>query len=90
MKRIGGMQVQVDQILYTGQINGYRNKVTLHSDGGTLGFYSVGSHDVVPIRHCLSLKDDLNKAIKDLVQMGSELDNELTLRSGRNRLNSPL
>jgi len=90
LKRLGGLSVQVDQILHTGQINGYRNKATLHSDGGSLGFYSAGSHDVVPIRHCLLLKDDINEAITGLIKKDIKSDKDIILRSGRNGLSPPL
>jgi len=90
LKRLGGLSVQVDKILHTGQINGYRNKAVLHSDAGSFGFYRAGSHDIVPIRHCLLLKDDLNEAVADLVNKDTKHDSEITLRLGRNGLNPPL
>jgi len=90
LKRIGGLSVQVDRILHTGQINGYRNKAVLHSNGKSMGLYRAGSHDVVSVEHCLLLKDDLNEAVADLVKKDKKQDNEITLRSGRNGLNTPL
>jgi len=98
LKRIGGLappvqaqtQAQVDQILHTGQINGYRNKAVLHSDGSALGFYRARSHDVIPVDHCLLLKDDLNDAIKDLSPNGAGFDSNVTLRSGRYGTKQPL
>jgi len=88
LRRIGGLSVQVSEILRTGQINGYRNKVTLHSgetsSGRSLGFYKARSRDVVPIEHCHLLKDDLNAAIKSLSMHKLMPESEVTLRSGRN------
>ena len=87
LQRIGGLTLQVNEILHTGQINGYRNKVVLHSDGSSIGLYRAQSHDVVPVDSCLLLKDDLNKAIKDLRKSDKEPDKKITLRSGRNGVN---
>ena len=83
LQRIGGLSVLVDQVLHSGKINGYRNKAVLHSDGASLGFYRARSHDVIPVEHCLLLKDDLNCSLKDLIQTGATSDG-VTLRSGRN------
>jgi len=83
--RIGGSSVQAQEILSTGQIDGYRNKAVLHSDGASCGFYARQSHDIVNIDHCRLLKDDINAALKDISAGG-----ELTLRSGRNGLGLPL
>jgi len=82
LQRIGGLSVQVSEILHTGQIKSYRNKTVLHSDGTSLGFYRARSHDVIPIEHCLLLKDDLNEAIRELIRNGARPDSDITLRSG--------
>ena len=86
LERIGGLSVKVGEILNTGQINGYRNKAVLHSDGDSVGFYRAKSHEVIPIEHCLLLRDDLNDEIKSLVKKGiSSRLGETILRSGANR-----
>ena len=90
LKRIGGLSVQVDEVLHTGKIDSYRNKVVLHSDGSSFGFYRTRSHDVVHVDRCLLLKDDLNNTIKDLTASGFGTKSELTLRSGRNGVSQPL
>ena len=90
LKRIGGLSVHVEQILNTGQVDSYRNKATLHSNGSSLGFYRAKSHVVIPVDHCLLLKDDLNKAIKDLSTDNIGSKGEFTLRSGRNGIIQPL
>jgi len=90
LKRIGGLTVQLSEILHTGQINGYRNKAVLHSDGTALGFYKSKSHDVIPVESCLLLKEDINKEIKRLVRTGTKKKNDITIRSGRNGVAEPL
>jgi len=90
LRRIGGLSVEVKEILHTEQINGYRNKAVLHSNGTSFGFYKAGSRDIVPIEHCLLLKDDLNNAIRELNPNAARLPGNLTLRSGRNGICVPL
>jgi len=68
LERIGGLTIRAEEILTTGQVDGYRNKVTLHSDGTSLGFYKPESHEVVPIETCRLLKDDLNEAVGKMVE----------------------
>ena len=87
LKRIGSIPIQVDQILHTGQINGYRNKAVLHSDGSSIGFHKARSHDVIPVEHCLLLKDMLNDAIKSLVKDEIKPNRNITLCSGVSGIN---
>jgi len=77
LERIGKQSINVSEILTTGQVDGYRNKVVLHSDGTSLGYYRSGSHDIVPIDRCLLLKEDLNEALS-----GLSLSENATPRSG--------
>jgi 23S rRNA (uracil1939-C5)-methyltransferase len=81
LQRIGGLSARADDILRTGQTEGYRNKAVFHFDGTSLGFYRSESHKVVPITRCLLLKSCINDAIEDLTP-----DDEVTLRAGRNGL----
>ena len=57
LQRIGGMELEVKEILSTGETAGYRNKaqypVSLATDGRTLiGFYAKKSHRVIDCRNC--------------------------------------
>jgi len=84
LERIGGLSIRVSEILTTGQIEGYRNKAVLHSDGISLGFYKSNSHKVIPISGCLLLKDDINKALGNLTAGGEiMLRGEKALRGGK-------
>jgi len=85
LARIGGLPIRAAEVLRTGQTAGYRNKVVLHSDVNSLGFYQSRSHNIIPIKSCLLVKDDINAAIKKLLPRG-----EITLRSGRHGLGHPI
>jgi len=64
LKRIGGVSIEVEDILTTGKINGYRNNIQLKTDGKKVGFYSGKSHEIVQIDRCLLVNDEMNNAIK--------------------------
>jgi tRNA/tmRNA/rRNA uracil-C5-methylase (TrmA/RlmC/RlmD family) len=79
LSKIGGLAARVDEVLRTGQTEGYRNKAVFHSDGNALGFYGAKTHAAVAVDSCLLLRDDINEAIKRVPQNG-----EIVLRSGWN------
>ena len=85
LRRIGGLSICAEEIIYTGQTGGYRNKAVIHSDGSARGFYGPNSRNIIPIEHCLLLKDDLNDALRTLPP-----GRQVTLRAGRNGLRDPL
>ncbi|MCL2166114.1 MAG: TRAM domain-containing protein, partial [Clostridiales bacterium] len=66
LAHIGGLSAAADEILTTGQTEGYRNKAVLHTDGVSYGFYASQSREIVPVDRCPLLKEDLNTALKDL------------------------
>jgi len=84
--RIGGLDAQVDEVLSTGQTDGYRNKAVLRRNAAGWGFYASGSHEVVPFDRCLLLNDELNAAKSNLPANGGEV----TLRCGKNGLCVPI
>ena len=53
LRRVGGADVAVEEILGAEQVDGYRNKCQFPvSPEGRLGFYRARSHDVVPALDC--------------------------------------
>jgi len=59
----------------------YRNRVSLHkSENGEVGFYKIGSHQVVPIHDCL-ICEDFNKqkvsAIEHFSQVNTYINSQL-------------
>lgn len=44
----------------------YRNKITLHTNGKTIGLYQKESHEIIPITTCLLLNDKLNHELKNI------------------------
>ena len=64
LRRIGSVEIEVEEILSTGKINGYRNNIQLKSDKNKIGFYSKNSHEIVEIKKCLLVNEDMNEAIR--------------------------
>ena len=83
--RLAGQSIRVDEILATGQVEGYRNKAVFHTskqgDAIEIGFYSTSSHDLVPIRRCMLLEDDLNIALEKLWAAPKNVGRNVTLRA---------
>jgi tRNA/tmRNA/rRNA uracil-C5-methylase (TrmA/RlmC/RlmD family) len=44
----------------------YRNRITVHAEGGRVGFRSVGGRDLVDVRACLLARDEVNGALAAL------------------------
>ncbi len=44
----------------------YRNRITVHAEGGRIGFRSVGGRELVDIRECLLARDEVNAELTKL------------------------
>ncbi len=74
ISRLGGLQqLEVFPVLKADKVFGYRNKLTLHhareNKKTILGFYSPGTHQLVPVENCLLAPPLLNSALKQLSQI---------------------
>jgi len=45
---------------------GYRNRITVHSHAGKVGFLQRGSHEIVDVAHCPIASEPVNAALADL------------------------
>jgi 23S rRNA (uracil1939-C5)-methyltransferase len=43
---------------------GWRRRARFHVEGGRVGLYAVGSHDLIPIASCPQLEPELDKALR--------------------------
>ena len=65
LRRIGGVDLAVEEIIGSAQVDGYRNKSQFPvSPEGRLGFYRARSHDVVPATDCLLQTPQANAAAR--------------------------
>ena len=65
---------KINNIIYDKQF-GYRNKITLHSDGEKLGLYSKDSNDIIEIDECYLVNSNINEKIKRLKYLDRYNDN---------------
>jgi tRNA/tmRNA/rRNA uracil-C5-methylase (TrmA/RlmC/RlmD family) len=84
LARLGRLGSDADRLVedcrVAGPDLGYRNHVQLHADAqGQLGFHRAGSHDVVPIEHCL-VADEQVAQLRTLVGDGTGA-REVSLRA---------
>ncbi len=65
MKRYAKIDVNPD-IIYDGNVYGYRNKITLKVNNGSLALVREGTCELVNINKCLLVNDNINKVIEVL------------------------
>jgi len=70
-------------VVLSGHPWSYRNKITLKVQNGKLGFYSLESHDFVPIQECLITMNCINRLVSDF-SLFSFVDGELMIRCNEN------
>ena len=66
LNRIGGQALETIEITGAKTCEGYRNKVQFPVAKGKAGFYKKGTHDLIPINHCLiqpKCADDAREAV---------------------------
>lgn len=63
LKKYADIDRDLDIIL-SNKIYGYRNKITLQVENGKIGYYKCNSNELVEIKMCLLVSDNINKLIK--------------------------
>ncbi len=72
LNRIGGQNLEQLQITGAKRCEGYRNKVQFPVAGGKAGFYKKGTHDLIPIDHCLIQPECADRAREAVLQWMKE------------------
>jgi tRNA/tmRNA/rRNA uracil-C5-methylase (TrmA/RlmC/RlmD family) len=67
LRRIGKFQdLPMQAIIPSPAENEYRNRVTVHAQDGTVGFYRRNSHRLIDITHCPISQPEVNTALTEL------------------------
>ncbi len=81
LRRIGKFaQVPMRAIIPSPLQYGYRNRITVHVENGTLGFYRHNAHQLIDIAHCPISGDEVNAALAEL-RANRPRDGHFALRS---------
>ena len=68
-----GLSVKVEDILYTGSPDRYRNKVQYPvGKDWMLGFFAEHSHEIVPVDDCLAQDSEFTDILSEIVRFGKE------------------
>jgi len=66
LQRIAGITADVKPVMASSKPWNYRNKVTWHVQGGELGYYQEGSHELLPISTCHIISQPLQAISTEL------------------------
>lgn len=78
LKRIGKIDVKVDNVIKSFKENNYRNKASFKVEEDKIGFYEEGTYRLIDIKNCMLLSDKINEALKVIRMYISLNDNNIT------------
>jgi len=90
LRRVGKIEYDGDIAAIAGEPWGYRNRIQLHADRGTVGYFEQGSRRLCPITHCPIASPALNEAISTLHVRSSEESVELFTNESEVQTSRPI
>ncbi|HEY0368489.1 MAG TPA: TRAM domain-containing protein [Chthoniobacterales bacterium] len=66
LRRIGKLEVEVQPMIPSPKPYAYRNRVTVHCEGGVIGYYRYDAHQLIDVTHCPIAAPEVNAALADL------------------------
>lgn len=92
IKRIGKLDIKVNDIIPSIRNDNYRNKASFKVENDKIGFYSEGTYQLVDIKECKLMKNEINDSLYYIRQYLKDNKNEIkniTIKYG-NALNEVL
>ncbi len=77
LKRIGKLNVIVDDVIPSFKDDNYRNKVSFKVENDRIGFYGEGTYQLIDIDNCLLAEKKINDALKVIRSYLKENKNEI-------------
>lgn len=85
LKRIGKLDVKVEDTIPSLKEDNYRNKVSFKVEDNRIGFYGEGTYQLIDIDYCLLAQKQINDSLNVIKNYLKENDNEIkniTIRYG--------
>lgn len=81
LRRVGGIvDLEVRPMLASPEQWGYRNRLSVHTDQGDVGFYHRKSHQLVDVVECPIASEEVNRLLAELREKPPRASGRLTLR----------
>jgi len=81
LRRIGQLKdAVVPPVVPSPKIYGFRNRITVHSDGDVIGFFQKGSRAIVDVERCALASEPVNTKLNVIRRRGMPTGSHLTLR----------
>lgn len=77
LKKIGKLDVKVDDVIPSIKDDNYRNKVSFKVENDRIGFYGEGTYQLVDVQNCLLAEKEINDALNIIRSYLKENKNEI-------------
>lgn len=77
LKKIGKIDVMVDDIVPSFKENNYRNKVSFKVENDRIGFYGEGTYQLINVENCMLAENEINNALTVVRSYIKNYENEI-------------
>lgn len=77
LKKIGKLDVKVDDVIPSFKEDNYRNKVSFKVEGDKIGFYGEGTYQLIDVDACLLADSNINDALKVIREYLNTHENDI-------------
>lgn len=77
LKRIGKIDVKVEDVVHSFKEDNYRNKVSFKVENNRIGFYGEGTYQLIDVENCLLAEKEINDALMAIRNYLIENENKI-------------